>query len=187
MPLVAATRARTWSKLAVTIPKEIRAALVQGDCLWLSPPIKEMVSCEMLGVREAAFDLYFHKSLKPWRGPRNSVCGWTRTRACFQAPTILARSTRSMRSVLVQAGRFTCRLRVIRGFRNRTVSATNSDLLRERSVSVQSRERRDVRLGPGNKVVVQRPKTQVCQPLHEGENPLHGLTSLLGEEKPVNA
>jgi len=26
-----------------------------------------MVSCEILGVREAAFDLYFQKSLKPWR------------------------------------------------------------------------------------------------------------------------
>src|SRR5215469_8236466 len=32
--------------------------------------IKETVSWDILGLREAARDLYFQKSLKPWRGPR---------------------------------------------------------------------------------------------------------------------
>ena len=61
------------------------------------------------------------------------------TRTCFQVCTILARSIRSIRSVFVHAGRFTWRLRIIRGFRNRAFSATSSDLLRAWSVSVPSR------------------------------------------------
>jgi hypothetical protein len=32
--------------------------------------IKATVSAEILGVADMALDLYFHKSLKPWRGPR---------------------------------------------------------------------------------------------------------------------
>src|SRR2546429_7627586 len=45
----------------------------------------------------------------------------------------------SIRSVLVQAGRFTCRRRMIRGFRRKAVSATSSDLLLARAVSLPSR------------------------------------------------
>jgi hypothetical protein len=63
--------------------------------------------------------------------------------ACFQVWTILARSTRSIRSVFVHAGRFTWRLRMIRGFRNSAFSATSSDLLRAWSVSVKSRSEVD--------------------------------------------
>jgi hypothetical protein len=43
-----------------------------------------------------------------------------------------------MRSVLVTGGRFTSRLRTMRGFRNRTFSAMSSDLLLPRSVRVES-------------------------------------------------
>jgi hypothetical protein len=60
-------------------------------------------------------------------------------RACFQVRAILDRNTRSMRSALVQAGRFTCRRRMISCWRRRALSATSSDLLLERSVSVPSR------------------------------------------------
>jgi len=71
------------------------------------------VSCDILGMREAALDLYFQKSLKPRRCHRRSVSGWTMNKACFQVRTILASRTRSMRSVLLQAGRFTWRRRMI--------------------------------------------------------------------------
>jgi hypothetical protein len=43
-----------------------------------------------------------------------------------------------MRSVLVNVGRFTCRLRTMRGFRKRAFSAMSWDLLLPRSVSVAS-------------------------------------------------
>ena len=43
-----------------------------------------------------------------------------------------------MRSVLVHVGRFTCRLRTMRGFRNRAFSAMSSDLLLPRSARVES-------------------------------------------------
>jgi len=37
--------------------------------------IKSTVCWEILGAREAALDLYFQKSLKPWRCQRRSVSG----------------------------------------------------------------------------------------------------------------
>jgi len=101
--------------------------------------INAMVSAEILGLAEVALDLYFHKSLKPWRCQRRSVSGWTRNSACFQVRTILASSMRSIRSILAQAGRFTCRRRMIRGFRRSAFSATSSDLILVRSVSIPSR------------------------------------------------
>ena len=100
--------------------------------------IKATVSWDILGVREAARDLYFQKSLKPWRCQRNSVSGWTMNSACFQVRTILARSTRSMRSLLVQAGRFTCRRRISSCWRRNAFSATSSELFLVRSVRVPS-------------------------------------------------
>jgi hypothetical protein len=107
-------------------------------------------------VIEVALDLYFHKSLKPWRGPRSSVSGWTMNSVCFQVWTILARSTSSIRSVFVHAGRFTCRRRIISGFRNSAFSATSSDLLRAWSVSIPSM--REVVFG-----LVQATKRWPCQ------------------------
>jgi hypothetical protein len=56
--------------------------------------------------------------------------------ACFQVRTALARSTRSIRSILVHAGRLMCRLRMITGFWRSAFSATSSDLLLARSVTV---------------------------------------------------
>jgi len=91
----------------------------------------------------------------------------------FPGLNCLARRTRSIRSVLVQAGRFTCRRRMISCCRSRAFSAMSSDLLLARSVSVQSRERGGVRFCPGDEAVVERPKTIYCQPCDEGENPVH--------------
>src|SRR5205823_13882140 len=56
----------------------------------------------------------------------------------FQGRTIRAKRTRSRRSVFVHPGRFTCRLRMMRGFRKRAFSAMSSDLLQPRSVRVES-------------------------------------------------
>ena len=69
-----------------------------------------------------------------------------------------------MRSVLVQAGRLTCRRRRIRGFRRSAFSATSWDLLLGRSVSV-----------PTMRTVVERLKAKACQTRDEGKNPLHSV------------
>ena len=58
--------------------------------------------------------------------------------ACCQVRATRASRTRRMRSVLVYAGRFTCRLRMIRGFRKRAFSARSSVLLLPRSLRVVS-------------------------------------------------
>jgi len=66
------------------------------------------------------------------------VSGCTITRACCQVRTSLASRTRSMRSVQVNVGRFTCRLRTMRWWRRRAFSAISSDLPLPRSVRVSS-------------------------------------------------
>ena len=81
-------------------------------------------------------DLRFQYQRKSSRCQRSLVSGCTSKRACCQGRTSLANRTRRMRSVLVNGGRFTCRLRPMRGFRNRAFSATSSDLLLARSVRV---------------------------------------------------
>ncbi len=101
--------------------------------------IKATVSAGIFGLEDAALDLYFQNRRNPWRCHRSSVSGWTMNRACFQVRTALARRTGSIRSVLVQVGRFTCRRRMIRCWRRNAFSATSSDLLLARSVSVPSR------------------------------------------------
>ena len=68
----------------------------------------------------------------------SSVSGWTLKRVCFHVRTILASSTRSLRSVLVETGRFTCRRRIMSCWRRNAFSATSSLLLLVRSVSVPS-------------------------------------------------
>jgi hypothetical protein len=80
-----------------------------------------------------------------------------------------------MRSVLVQAGSFTGRRRMVRGFRRNAFSATRSDLLRAWSVSVRSRERSGVGCGPIDETVVERQKTHTCQLRDERENALHSI------------
>lgn len=72
----------------------------------------------------------------PWRCHRRSVSGWTMNRTCFQVRTIFARNTRSMRTILSQTGRVVCRRRIISCWRRSAFSATSSDLLLARSVSV---------------------------------------------------
>ena len=62
----------------------------------------------------------------------------TINKACCQVRTSLASRTRRMRSVLVNVGRFTCRLRTISCWRKRAFSAMSSDLLLPRSVRVES-------------------------------------------------
>jgi hypothetical protein len=52
--------------------------------------------------------------------------------------SVVAKSTRKMRSLFVHTGRFTCRLSMIRCCRQRACSAMSSDLLRPRSAKVPS-------------------------------------------------
>jgi hypothetical protein len=49
--------------------------------------IKATVSAKVLGVTEMVLNLYFYKSLQPWRCQRRSVSGWTMNSACFQVRT----------------------------------------------------------------------------------------------------
>jgi len=48
--------------------------------------IKVTVSWAILGLREAALDLYFHKSLKPWRCQRRSVVFLNDEESLFPGP-----------------------------------------------------------------------------------------------------
>jgi len=98
--------------------------------------MKATVSAEIFGLADAALDVYFQYSLNPWRCHRKSVSGWMMKSACFHVRAILASSTRSMRSVLVQAGRLTCRRRILNCWRRSACSAISWDLLLGRSVSV---------------------------------------------------
>src|SRR5258706_567504 len=110
----------------------IRSAPQSRFCAAISL-IKATVSADIFGLEDAALNLYFQNRRNPWRCHRRSVSGWTMKRACFQARTILARSSRSLRSVLVQAGRFMCRRRIISCWRRSAFSATSSDLFRSKS------------------------------------------------------
>jgi hypothetical protein len=105
--------------------------LVAAICL-----IKLIVSGESLGLHECLFDLRFQNQRKSSRGPRRRVCGWTRKSACFQARTMLARSTRSTRSVFRETGRLICRRRMISWCRTSAFSPKSSALPHVRSVSV---------------------------------------------------
>lgn len=99
-------------------------------------------------------------------------------RAYFQVWTTFARSTKNSLPVPKQAGCFTSRCRMMRGFRKSAFSALSLDLLRAWSVSVQNRERGGVRICPVDKAVVERLKTKVCQPFDEGENLTHRVRYL---------
>ncbi len=98
--------------------------------------------------------------------------------ACFQVRAILARSTSSLRSVLVQAGRLTCRRRIIRGFRRSAFSAIRWDLLLGRSVSVPKMRAVLDGLVQSTRAMVERLVAKACQTRDEGENPLHSVRYL---------
>src|SRR5215470_2311580 len=100
--------------------------------------IKAIVSAATFGLWVEAFDLRFQYRWKSSRCQRSRVSGATMSRACCQVRTSLASRTRSVRSVLVQAGRFTWRLRMISCCLKSAFSARSSDLLRPRSVRVAS-------------------------------------------------
>jgi hypothetical protein len=82
-----------------------------------------MVSAATFGLREEAFDLRLQYRRKSSRCQRRRVSGWTMKSVCFQARTVLAKSTRRMRSFFVHAGRFTCRLRMMSCCRKSAFSA----------------------------------------------------------------
>jgi hypothetical protein len=100
--------------------------------------IKAMVSAATFGLWEEVFDLRFQYRRKSPRCHRSRVSGCTMKRACCYDRTSLASRTGRMRSVLVNVGRFTCRLRTMSCWRRRAFSARSSDLLRPRSVRVES-------------------------------------------------
>jgi hypothetical protein len=102
--------------------------------------MKATVSRDILGLRARTFDLRLQNRRYASRCQRRSVSGWMIKSACFQVRTALARSTRRIRSVFVQVGRFTCRLSMISCCRKSAFSAKSSDLLLARSTSVPSGE-----------------------------------------------
>src|SRR5258708_34192624 len=98
--------------------------------------------------------------------------------ACFQVRTVLARSTRSIRSVLVQAGRFTCRRRMRNCCRSSEFSATSSDLLLGRPTPVPKYERGIGWFGPADEEVLGRLEASACQLLDEDRRTWHGVRCL---------
>ena len=100
--------------------------------------INVIVSCESLGLLERAFDLCFQNTRKSSRCQRRSVSGCTIKSACFQVRTILARNTRSTRSVFWYTGRLICRRKMISWCRNSAFSASSSALPLVRSANIPS-------------------------------------------------
>src|SRR6266566_9241534 len=113
----------------------IRSAPQSRFCAAISL-IKVTVSAGIFGLEDAALDLYFQNRRNPWRCHRKSVSGWTMKSACFHARDALARRTKIRRSVFANVGRLTCRRRMMSCCRRRAFSATSSDLLLARSVTV---------------------------------------------------
>ena len=100
--------------------------------------IKAIVSAATFGLWEETLDRRFQYRRKSSRCHRSRVSGCTIKRVCRQVWTNLASRTRRMRSVRVIGGRFTCRLRIMSGFRKSAFSAISWDLLFLRSVRVES-------------------------------------------------
>lgn len=113
----------------------MRSAPQSRFCVAISL-IKAMVSAGIFGVEDAALDLYFQKSRNPRRCQRRSVSGLTMKSACFHVSDTRARRTKIRRSVFAYVGRLTCRWRIMSCCRRRAFSATSSDLLLAKSVTV---------------------------------------------------
>jgi len=149
--------------------------------------IKEIVSWEILGVREVALDLYFQKSLKPWR--------------CQREPRLWLDNDEGLFPVLDYPGQKNQKQAVRRGRGGSFhLSPENDELLTQERVfchqlglapgkvgQCQEQQRGGLQCGPGDEAVVERPKTNACQALQEGENPLHNVHSPLGKDEQVNA
>jgi hypothetical protein len=100
--------------------------------------INAIVSVATLGLAVLAFDLYLQKRRNPSRCQRRRVSGWTIKSACLQVRTVLARSTKRIRSRLVHIGRWICRRRMMSWWRKSAFSATSSDFPLARSATVPS-------------------------------------------------
>ena len=90
---------------------------------------------------------------------------WTMKRVCLQAPTTLAKRTRSTRSLNGHADRFTGRLRMMRGTRTSACSATSSAFLLPSSARVPSGKQARERFGPLKKASTQTLHRRTHQPL----------------------
>ncbi len=100
--------------------------------------LDQIVSGEILGRLESAFDVCFQKKRKRSRCHRSKVSGCTMKSACFQVRSILARSTKRNLSVFLQGGRLACRRRMMSCCRNNAFSTTSSDFPLGRSATVPS-------------------------------------------------
>jgi hypothetical protein len=141
--------------------------------------LKATVSWEILGVGEAALDLYFQKSLKPWRCHRISVVfldneqrllpGSDHPGQKHQEHPIRFGTGRSFHlspqddQRLSQEGVFCDQF----GLTSRKVGQRSQD------------QSGGGWFGPVNETLMERPKTQACQPCDERENPLHSVRSPL--------
>ena len=116
----------------------IRSAPQSRFCAAISL-ISATFSAAIFGLGAADLDLYLQYSLNPWRCHRRSVSGWTINRACFHARDARASRIKIIRSVFDNAGRLTCRRKIMSCCRTKAFSATSSDLLLLRSVTVPNR------------------------------------------------
>jgi hypothetical protein len=141
--------------------------------------IKSTVSWEILGVRKAARDLYFQKSLKP--------------RRCHREPRLRLDNEQRLLPGASDPGQqhqeYAIRLGTGRSFH---LSPKNNELLTQQCVfcdefglvsgKVSQRpqqQRGGVGFGPGDVAAVERLKAKTCHSRHEGQYPLHSVHSLL--------
>ena len=99
----------------------------------------------------------------------------TMNRAYFQLRTAFARRPRIIPSVLGQAGCFTRRRRMIRGFGRVAFPAMCLDMLLVRVGQRLQEELEIVRFCPAHEAVMEPLKTKAYQPLDTGENPKHSI------------
>ena len=117
--------------------------------------------------------MYFQKSRKPWRWHRRNVVFLNDEEGLFPGPNPSCQKHRSMRSVLVHAGRFMCRRKIMRGLLQECVFCHEFGLAC-RKVSQRSQEKSGVGwFGPVDETVVKRLKAKAYQTRDEGEILMH--------------
>ena len=139
--------------------------------------IKVTVSWDSLGLREAAPDLYFHKSLKPWRCQREPRLWLNDDEDLFPAPNYLGQQDQQ-HAVHLGAGRpFHLSTQDDQLLAKERIFCDQFGLTPGKVSQRPQQERGGVRFNPGDEAVVQRLKAMTYQPLETGENPMHSRRS----------
>ncbi len=139
--------------------------------------IKATDSAVIFDLRAAALDVYFQKSRKPWRCHRSNVVFLNDEEGLFPGPN---HSCQKHQEHAVRFGTY----------RSFHVSAQDNESLSQEcvfchefglassKVGQRSQEKSGGGwFGPVEETMVERLKAKACQPLDEGENPLHSERS----------